>query len=45
MVFEVSDSVSCIEKPIVDSCFWGWAEAWQGVGSMDSKLRGCQPKP
>ena len=36
----VSDSDSCIEKAMVESCFCGCAEAWDGLGSIESKL-GC----
>lgn len=36
---EESTPTSCIEKAIVESCFWGWAEAWHGVGSIESNLR------
>ena len=37
-----SDSVSCIENATVLSCFMGCAEAWQGVGSIESKLKSGQ---
>lgn len=37
-VLGVSDAVSLIEKATLLSCFWACAEAWQGVGSMESKL-------
>lgn len=37
-VFSVPASESCIENAIVDLCFWGCADAWQGVGSIESKL-------
>jgi hypothetical protein len=32
-------SLSRMEKAIVEACSCGCAEAWQGVGSMDLKLR------
>ena len=35
-VFSSSDWVSRIEKAIVESCSRGWADWWQGVGSIDS---------
>ena len=44
-VVEASEEgVSWMEKAIVESCFMGWAEAWLGVGSIESKLErplGC----
>lgn len=34
-----SASLSCIEKAMDPLCSIGWAELWQGVGSIDLKLR------
>jgi len=35
------EGVSWIENAMVEECFFGCAEAWLGVGSMESKLEGA----
>ena len=35
------EGVSWMEKAMVEEWAMGWAEAWLGVGSMDSKLGRC----
>lgn len=36
--FSLPASLTCIEKARVEPDFWGCADAWQDVGSMESKL-------
>jgi len=40
--FSLSSSVSRILKAIVDSCWMGCADWWQGVGSIDLNLHECE---